>query len=84
MIFQRWWTKLTLVDHVVSEFVKFSSVVKLILFLEMYLGEGLALSSQTVGSLLITLADKAGWENNLSIAPMDSTNSKIQQTGTFL
>ncbi len=35
------------------------------------------LSSQTVGSLLIPLANKASWENNLGIIPMDLTNSKI-------
>ncbi len=50
----------------------------------MYLGEGLAPYSQTEGSLLIALAGKASWENDLSIAPMDLTNLKIQQTGTFL
>jgi hypothetical protein len=47
------------------------------LFMKMYLGGGLASSSQTVGSILIPPADFAGWKNDLGIASMDSTNIKI-------
>ncbi len=43
----------------------------------MYIGEVLAPSSQTVRSLLRPLAGRADWENDLSIDPMDLTNSKI-------
>jgi hypothetical protein len=46
---------------------------------------GSAPSSQKVRSLLISPppAREAGRENDLSIAPMDSTNSKIQPTQTL-
>jgi hypothetical protein len=57
--------------------------VKLILFLKMCLGGGLAPSSQTVGVLFVSRAGKASWENNLSIDTMDSTNLKIQPTQTL-
>jgi hypothetical protein len=42
--------------------------VELILFLKTYFGGSLAPSIQTVGSLLIPLAGRAGRENDLSIA----------------
>ncbi len=53
--------------------------IRLILFLKMYSGGGLAPSSQTVGGpLLIPLASKAGKANDLSIAPIDLTNLKLR------
>ncbi len=51
--------------------------VKLTLLLKMCLGGGLASSSQTVGSSLIPPAGFARQENDLSVAPMASTKSKI-------
>ncbi len=40
------------------------------------IGDGLALSSQTVGSFIESLvAGKARWENDCGIAPMDLSNS---------
>jgi hypothetical protein len=44
------------------------------------IGGGLAPSSLTLGSLLITpVAAKAGWENQPSTAPMDLTNSQFDE-----
>ncbi len=40
------------------------------------IGGGLALFKQTIGSLWEPMADKASWENDLSMAPMDLKNSK--------
>jgi hypothetical protein len=51
--------------------------VKLISFLKEYQRGGIAQSSLTVGSLLIPLGTKAGWENDVRKAPMDLTNSKM-------
>jgi hypothetical protein len=45
--------------------------------LKMHLQGGIAPSSQTEGSLLIPLASKASWENDLRVPPMGATNSKI-------
>jgi hypothetical protein len=56
---------------------EFFELVILVLFLKTYLQGGLASSSPIVGSLLIPLANEAVWENDLSIATIDSTNSKI-------
>ncbi len=44
----------------------------------MHLGAGLAPSGQTVGSLFIPQAGKAGREKDLGIFPIDLTNSQIQ------
>jgi hypothetical protein len=49
----------------------------------MYLVGGLAPFSQYVRLLLIPLASKVNWENDLIIAPIDLTNSKIQPTWTL-
>jgi hypothetical protein len=57
--------------------------IKLILSLKMYLGGGLAPSSQTVGSLQIPHAGKASQENDLSITQMDLAKSKIHVTWTL-
>ncbi len=56
---------------------EFFELVMLVLFLKTYLQGGLAPSSPTAGSLLIPLANEVVWENDLSIATIDSTNSKI-------
>jgi len=56
---------------------KIFQLVILVLFLKTYLGGGQAPFSPIVGSLLIPLAKEAGRENDLSIAQIDSTNSKI-------
>ncbi len=50
---------------------------KAILFLKMYLGVGLAPSSQTVGSSSIPPGQQCRLRNYLSIAPIDLANSKI-------
>ncbi len=52
-------------------------------FLKTFLVVSLAPFSQTVGSLLIPLASKAGLENDLSIAPVDLTNTKFCPTCTL-
>jgi hypothetical protein len=51
--------------------------VELILFFKTYLGGGLAPSSQTVGSLLYSLASKTDQKNDVSITQIESTKSKI-------
>jgi hypothetical protein len=56
---------------------KIFELVILVLFLKTYLGGGQAPFSPIVGSLLIPLANEVVWENDLSIPPIDSTNSKI-------
>ncbi len=58
--------------------------VKLILFLKMYLGNGQSPFSQTVGSLLIPPGRQSQLENDLSLAPIDLTNSKIWLTPALL
>jgi hypothetical protein len=59
--------------------------VELLLSLKTYLGGGQAQSTQTMGSLLIPLASKAGRGNDWSIAAMDLTNSNItHKIGLFL
>ncbi len=58
--------------------------IKLILFLNMHLGNGQAQSSQTVGSLLIPPGRQSQQENDLSLAPIDLTNSKIWLTHSLL
>jgi hypothetical protein len=62
---------------------QFFKFIKLIPFLKTFLRVSLAPFSQTVGSLLIPLAGKAGLENNLSIAPVDLTNTKFCPTCTL-
>ncbi len=52
-------------------------LVKIVLFLKTHLQGGQAPFSPVVGSLLIPLANEVVWENDLSIPPIDSTNSKI-------
>jgi hypothetical protein len=56
--------------------------VKLILFLKLYLGGGLPPPCQTIGSILIPLVIEARRGNDLSLVPMDLTNSKIQPIWT--
>jgi hypothetical protein len=43
----------------------------------MYLGGGIAPTSQIVGSLMIPPTGKAGQENDVSITSMDSIDSNI-------
>ena len=50
------------------------SIEGLMQVFEKVLGGGLAPFSQTVGPLLIPPGWLASWENDLSIAPMDSAN----------
>ncbi len=59
------------------QFGQIFELIKLVLFLNTYLGDGFDPSSQILGSLLISLPGKASQENDLNIAPMDSTNSQI-------
>jgi hypothetical protein len=61
------------------QLVKVLSLSNSYYFLKMYLEDGLALSSLTVGSLLMPLES---WKNNLNIAPMDLKNSTIQPMQT--
>ncbi len=50
------------------------------IILKMYSGGGPAHLAKQYDPYWYALAGKFIWENDLSIAPMDSTNSKIQPT----